>query len=180
MKKDNLMKKQFTTLLIISALFTPLTFAETGKVDTPDTRRTAAARYLKSGTLQSEIDGMMNAMVRQFGVPADLHTMVQTLQKSLDMTQLENVMEDKLIEHFTTDELNAMANFYGSETGRAIDRKMPQFTAETLQAMLPILQEAFVKAGEALDAQQKAKQAPVLPPAAPSNAGDGKGDTLPR
>jgi hypothetical protein len=59
-------------------------------------------------------------------------------------------MTDAMIKHFTTDELKALADFYGSPVGKSVMQKFGAYMAE----LMPTMQAEIVKA------QAKANQSP--------------------
>ena len=65
-----------------------------------------------------------------------------TLAEHVDADALGRLLRVKLIEHFTAEELGALADFYGSEVGRSALAKHAAFTSE----VLPLLQREATRA----------------------------------
>ncbi|MCC9624631.1 DUF2059 domain-containing protein [Thalassospira sp. MA62] len=97
--------------------------------DTSEARLEAAERYAKIFNLPQ----MMNETVGQIAltVPENKRQeFIQFMSQALDMQKLETLIS--MTEHFTTNELNALADFYGSPEGVSIVKKMPVYMASTM------------------------------------------------
>jgi hypothetical protein len=58
----------------------------------------------------------------------------------LDTDELATIAIAAMVKNFNTDELNAMANFYGSPEGKSILAKYPAYIAEVMPAMFAEIQ----------------------------------------
>ncbi|NIY76624.1 DUF2059 domain-containing protein [Thalassospira sp. HF15] len=124
--------------LTVVALSNP-TFAQ----DTSEAKLEAAERYAKIFNLPQ----MMNETVGQIAltVPEDKRQeFIQFMSQALDMQKLESLIVTSMTEHFTTNELNALADFYGSPEGVSIVKKMPVYMASTM----PRIQSAVLQAAK--------------------------------
>lgn len=124
-----LVPKGLVLLLAFLAMvaFSNSTFAQ----DTSEARLEAAERYAKIFNLPQ----MMNETVGQIAltVPENKRQeFIQFMSQALDMQKLETLIVTSMTEHFTTNELNALADFYGSPEGVAIVKKMPVYMASTM------------------------------------------------
>jgi hypothetical protein len=75
------------------------------------------------------------------------------MTKELDIVALTKAMTDAMVKHFTTDELKALADFYGSPVGKSAMQKFGAYMAE----VMPAIQS------EVLKAQSKAMSSPGKP-----------------
>ena len=66
------------------------------------------------------------------------------MKKVIDINKLENFNLDMLVKHFTAQELNALANFYGSPVGRSIMGKLGRYMGD----IQPIIQREISQALE--------------------------------
>ena len=111
--------------------------------DTSEARLEAAERYTKVFNLPK----MMNETVAQIAlsVPEDRRDeFIEFMSKTLDMEKLEGLMMDSMVQHFTANELNALANFYGSPEGVSIVEKMPSYMASTM----PMIQSEILRTAQ--------------------------------
>jgi hypothetical protein len=102
-----------STLLITICLQSASVIAAT---DTPETRRREAERYLQATPPKAVFEDMTDKMAVNLP-PADREKFKQSLTSQLDIPALTKAMTDA--KHFTTEELKALADFYGSP-GREI------------------------------------------------------------
>ena len=71
------------------------------------------------------------------------------MTKGLDMESLRKTMVEAMVQHFTADELTALADFYGSPIGKSAMKKfgpymaevMPKFQADLMKAFTQFMQE---------------------------------------
>lgn len=106
--------------------------------------RVAAARELLK---VQRMDTMMNEMATAIAEtlpPAERESFRQVLMEDLDIATLESAATNAMVKTFTTSEIRAMAQFYGSPEGQSIQRKMGPYMAE----IMPILQAATMKAAQ--------------------------------
>jgi hypothetical protein len=60
----------------------------------------------------------------------------------LDIGALSKAMTDAMVKHFTTEELKALADFYGSPVGKSAMQKFGAYMAD----LMPIVQAEIMKA----------------------------------
>jgi hypothetical protein len=99
--------------------------------DTPETRRREAGRYLQAVTPKEMFEEMAQRMAENIP-PAEREKFKQTLTTQLDIPSLTRAMHDGLVKYFTTDELKALADFYGSPVGKSAMKKFPTYMAELM------------------------------------------------
>jgi uncharacterized protein len=121
--------------------------AHADDIDTPDSRRIAAERYLLAVD-QNSIAKTAEAMLA--AIPEERQQAVRTVlsNKALEK-RLQDVHLLMLVKHYTTQELDAMADYYASPLGKSATAKSDAFMAD----MMP---ELFNEIGQAMK-QEMAK-----------------------
>ena len=64
---------------------------------------------------------------------------------------LDRIARESMVKTFTTDELNALANFYGSQHGASAMEKFGVYMGQ----VMPAIQQEIQSAIQQMDAQQK-------------------------
>jgi hypothetical protein len=141
------MQKQ-TVLLAVITLFVSSAFVFSA-TDTPETRRHEAERYLQATPPKALFEDMADKMAAN--LPADQREQFKKVMTTqVDIAALSKAMTDALVKHFTTDELKALADFYGSPVGKSAMQKFGAYMAD----IMPTMQ------AEILKAQAKLNQSP--------------------
>jgi hypothetical protein len=65
----------------------------------------------------------------------------------LDIAALTKAMMDAMVKNFTTDELKALADFYGSPVGKSAMQKFGTYMAD----IMPVMQAEIIKASAKLN-----------------------------
>lgn len=121
--------------------------------DTQETRAVAAERYLKIVPMSKMLDDSYKAIGQQ--IPEDKREeFIAELKKVVKVEFLEKLARESMIKTFTTDELNAMADFYGSQHGSSIMKKFGVYMAE----FMPALQEEIKRSINELQKSNKIKK----------------------
>lgn len=123
---------RFLTTCVVAALIATSAFA-----DDMEERRAAAKSYLESPAQQKMIDAMFSPDQMVAMLKAQMPTVSQDkldavakiVSEELNSIRpkMEEVMLEAAVEQFTTEELEAMDEFYRSEMGEAVMLKMPGF-----------------------------------------------------
>jgi hypothetical protein len=109
--------------------------------DTPETRHHEADRYLQAIPPKALFEDMADKMATN--LPADQRQQFkQMMTKDLDIAALSKAMTDAMVKHFTTEELKALADFYGSPVGKSAMQKFGAYMAD----LMPIIQTEMMKA----------------------------------
>jgi len=109
-------------------------------VDTPETRLREAQRYLEAVPPKTLFDDMADRMAAN--VPPEQRAQFKTMMTSqLDIPALTKAMTDAMVKHFTTDELKALADFYGSPVGKSAMQKFGGYMAD----LMPTIQAEITK-----------------------------------
>ena len=128
----------------VLVLLSPAIFAQDAS-DTPEARRAAALRYMNVSPLAKQMeDGI--AELASLVPPREREQFIEEARRMLPMEKLERAVIDTMVKTFTTNELNALADFYSSPVGKSALDKFGIYTTEVMQAMH---QEALKAAGEA-------------------------------
>lgn len=137
------MQKQIIVLAL--TLFTSSVFVFSA-TDTPETRRQEAERYLQVSPPKALFEDMADKMAANLP-PDQREQFKQVMTTQLDIAALTKAMTDAMIKHFTTDELKALADFYGSPVGKSAMQKFGAYMAD----IMPTLQAEIIKASAKLN-----------------------------
>jgi hypothetical protein len=61
------------------------------------------------------------------------------MERGIDAEKLEKIALDTMVKHFTAEELDALADFYGSPVGESILQKFGPYMADAQTAIMPEL-----------------------------------------
>src|SRR6184192_3928296 len=138
------MRKQTFTLTILT-LFISCGLAFSAP-DTPETRRHEAERYLQATPPKALFEDMADKMAAN--LPPEQRDQFRKLMTSqLDIAALTKAMIDSMVKHFTTEELKALADFYGSPVEKSATQKFGAYMAD----IMPALQAEVMKAQSKLN-----------------------------
>ena len=132
------MKQKLVVLLLLtSSAWSPLFSA----ADTPEARRKEAERYLQVSPPKALFEDMADKMAET--VPADQREQFRKVMTTqVDIAALSKAMVDAMVKNFTTDELKALADFYGSPVGKSAMQKFGAYMAD----IMPVVQGEIIKA----------------------------------
>ena len=140
--------------------------------DTPQNREEQAGRYLKAVPPQSMMADMTTKMAQS--LPANQQEQFkQAMTKYLDMNKLTAAIGSAMQKTFTADELQALADFYGSAIGKSAISKMANYYAAVMPSAMGEIQAAFTKSqeeavkGQSQDAAKAQADAPKAQTEAP-------------
>jgi hypothetical protein len=115
-------------------------------VDTPETRRHEAERYLQASPPKALFEDMADKMAAN--LPPDQRAQFKRMMTSdLDIAALTKAMTDAMVKNFTTEELKALADFYGSPVGKSAMQKFGAYMAD----IMPVMQAEIMKASAKLN-----------------------------
>jgi len=72
----------------------------------------------------------------------------EILTNAIDIRAITNLTRDKLIIHFTADELSALANFYGSRHGKTAMSKFGVYMADLMPQLQVFIEQAVTRIGD--------------------------------
>ena len=128
--------------IIIAAvsLFTSSVFVYCA-TDTPETRRHEAERYLQATPAKALFEDMADKMAANLP-PEQREPFKRMMTTQLDIAALTKAMTDAMVKHFTTEELKALADFYGSPVGKSAMQKFGAYMAD----LMPVIEAEMMKA----------------------------------
>jgi len=134
------MRKIFTITWLLVSIFT-LNIAVAG--DTISERNKAADRYLKAMPIQKIMDDSTLAVSKN--IPQGKRdAFINKMHELIHVKELEKITKEAMVKVFTADELNALADFYGSEIGKSAMKKFGTYMSE----IMPHIRQELVRAGE--------------------------------
>jgi hypothetical protein len=143
--------QKYTFTLTILTLFISSALAFSAP-DTPDTRRHEAERYLQATPPKALFEDMADKMAAN--LPPEQRDQFKKLMTSqLDIAALTKAMIDSMVKHFTTEELKALADFYGSPVGKSAMQKFGAYMADIMPAMEAEIMKAQAKMNQSLPNQ---------------------------
>ena len=132
------MKQKILVILLLAVCACPSVFSA---ADTPETRRKEAERYLEVSPPKALFEDMADKMSAT--LPAAQREQFKKLMTTqVDITALSKAMIDAMVKNFTTDELKALADFYGSPVGKSAMQKFGAYMAD----IMPVVQAEIMKA----------------------------------
>ena len=132
------MNQKLVVLLVLTACAWSPVFSAT---DTPETRRREAERYLQVSPPKSLFEDVADKMAAT--LPADQREQFKKLMTTqVDIAALSKAMTDAMVKNFTTEELKALADFYGSPVGKSAMQKFGAYMAD----IMPVVQSEIMKA----------------------------------
>ena len=129
------MQKQIFALIAVVLCSSPVIIR--AAADTPETRRKEAERYLQVSPPKALFEDMAA------NLPADQREQFKKIMTTqVDIAALSKAMIDAMVKNFTTDELKALADFYGSPVGKSAMQKFGAYMAD----IMPVVQAEIMKA----------------------------------
>lgn len=116
--------------------------------DTQSNREQQADRYLQANPPASVMNDMAGKMAQSLPVE-QREEFKQAISKYLDINRIAAANRAALVKTFTADELQALADFYGSALGKSTREKMGDYLAEVGPATMQEIQTALLKAQQA-------------------------------
>ena len=127
-------------IIVAVTLFTSSVFVFSA-ADTPETRRREAERYLQVSPPKALFEDMADKMAET--LPADQREQFKKVMTTqVDIAALSKAMTDAMVKNFTTEELKALADFYGSPVGKSAMKKFGAYMAD----IMPVVQAEIMKA----------------------------------
>jgi len=117
--------------------------------DTPETRRREAERYLQVNPPKALFEDMAEKMAANLP-PDQREQFKRVMMTQLDIAALTKAMMDAMVKDFTTDELKALADFYGSPVGKSAMQKFGTYMADIMPALQAEIMKAQAKLNQSL------------------------------
>lgn len=126
--------------------------------DTRETREAAARRYLGATDMHAMMDDILKASTQK--LPPDKQAEVMTLiKRHVSFEKLQGLTMAAMIKHFTTRELEALADFDGLPEGKSAMRKFGAYMADVMPIVMEEMRTAV--AGMQAEIAEKKKQKPA-------------------
>ena len=143
--------QKYAFILTVLILFISCDYAFSAP-DTPETRRHEAERYLQTTPPKALFEDMADKMAAN--LPPDQRDQFKKLMTSqLDIAALTKAMIDSMVKHFTTEELKALADFYGSPVGKSAMQKFGAYMADIMPTMEAEIMKAQAKVNQSMPNQ---------------------------
>jgi hypothetical protein len=115
--------------------------------DTPESRRHEAERYLQAVPPKALFEDMAEKM--SANMPSDQRAQFKAAMTSqLDVPAITKAMTDAMVKHFTSEELKALADFYGSPVGKSAMQKFGAYMSDLMPTIQAEMMKAEVKANQ--------------------------------
>ena len=138
--------------LFVLTLLTLCAWSPVLGADTPETRRHEAERYLQATPPKAMFEDIADKMAAN--LPPDQREQFKRMMTTqLDVAALTKAMTDAMVKHFTTEELKALADFYGSAVGKSAMQKFGAYMADIMPAMQAEIMKAQAKLNQSLPNQ---------------------------
>jgi hypothetical protein len=139
---------------LILFLWLPLVHAAT-TVDSEEARQAAARRYLDVAQMSKILDDAQSEMAKT--LPADQRERFRDfMRRAVNPEVLEKAAMESMVKIFTADEMNALADFFSSPTGKSAMGKFGLYMAD----LMPVIQQEIFRALQSMpleDPQPKAQ-----------------------
>jgi hypothetical protein len=117
--------------------------------DTPESRRHEAERYLQAVPPKALFEDMAEKM--SANMPPDQRAQFKAAMTSqLDVPAITKAMTDAMVKHFTSEELKALADFYGSPVGKSAMQKFGAYMSDLMPTIQAEMMKAEAKASQSL------------------------------
>ena len=109
--------------------------------DTMDTRQVAMQRYLRAVPMAKVMEDTYAEMAKQ--VPPEKRTeFITAMRKVVRVDKIEEMAKRSMLKTFTTDELNALADFYSSKDGASAMKKLGVYMGDIMPPLMQEIQRA--------------------------------------
>ncbi len=127
----------FVNAAIAFAVCTSTVSAQDSSAD----RQAAAARYMSVVPMSKMLEDSFAELAKQ--QPPDKRAgFIAKMKQTVRADALERIALDSMIKTFTADELNALADFYGSKPGRSAMQKFGIYMGHIMPAIQAEIQRA--------------------------------------
>lgn len=137
--------KKFLSILVFSLCVANASADVKTIKDTQQNRILEADHYLAVMPPKDMFIDMAQKMSAQIPVE-ERQSFTDLMTKHLDLDKLTSIIRNSMVKHFTAEELQALANFYGSPIGRSAMKKFGQYMADAMPHIQVLMVDAFQKA----------------------------------
>lgn len=115
--------------------------------DTPENRIEAAKTYLELVPVERMAENVARNIM--LIIPEEKRELFRKgVSEGLAEAGIEDIMVKIVAKHFSASEIDAMTAFYGSPEGKAIERKLPGYTADISLHVIPIIRQSVTEVME--------------------------------
>jgi len=130
-----MISKPMVTIMTISMSFCiSFTAHAVHSTDTPESRLIAATNYLQVASMGKLLDDTIEELALQI-YPEQRDEFKKYMKKGIRIDLLEKAAVESMVKTFTTQELQALVDFYGSQIGKSIMNKMGMYTADVMPSI---------------------------------------------
>ena len=127
--------------IVIATIFPLLTPNLASAQDSIGNRMAAAERYAAVADIEKLLNDSILKIAQNF--PANQREdAIAKMRREIDVQWARNLAINAMVQVFTVEELNAMADFYGSPVGRSIVQKTQPYIAAFMPALTQRLKGA--------------------------------------
>ncbi len=112
-----------------------------GAGDSEEDRVAAARRYLEVAQMGKLMDDAQAEMAKSLR-PEEREEFLNFMRKTVRVDVLEKAAMASMVKIFTAEEMNALADFYGTPVGRSAMSKFGPYMAD----VMPVIQDEIVRA----------------------------------
>jgi len=146
------MKRVFSltaVAFLIAIFFTAITFSAQDNIAS---RQAAADRYFKVAPLSKMLDEMLTRATMK--IPEDQRDKsLSQMKEVIRVKAIEQTARESMIKTFTADEINLLADFFGSQHSASAMKKYGPYMEETILALMQEIHRAI----QQLKPEQKKK-----------------------
>lgn len=114
--------------------------------DTLADRKTAASRYMAAVPMSKMLEDSYFELAKQ--LPEESREeFIGHMRKIIHVSNLEKLAFDSMVETFTAEELNALADFYGSKEGQSALQKFGTYMGRVMPAIQEEIKRALQQQG---------------------------------
>ena len=136
--------KKLTIVLALLFFSTSLYATDLRIEDSKENRLTEANRYLSVMPPQDMLIDLVKKMSAQ--IPKEKQKSFNDFMiKNMDLDRFSLIIRDSMVNHFTAEELAALADFYGSAIGKSAMSKFGDYMAEAMPQLQTLMIEAAQK-----------------------------------
>jgi hypothetical protein len=136
------MRKNIFTLFLLGVIaVSPYVVIAGDLPDTYGNRLAAAERYLQVASMKDMMRDIIVETAKNLSEKVQ-GAYISLMNKHIRVESLERAALASMAKHFTVDELNALADFYGSKEGRSAMKKFGAYMAD----VMPVIQQEMGRA----------------------------------
>ena len=107
-----------------------------------ETRQVAVQRYLRAVPMERMMEDTYSEIAKQ--VPPERRTdFIAAMRKVVRVDKIEEIATRSMLKTFTTDELNALADFYSSKDGASAMKKFGVYMGDIMPPLMQEIQRAI-------------------------------------